>query len=204
MSTDVRIRLMICDDHRALTEALAMVIGLDPAFHLVVEPVATAAAAIAAAIELKPDVILMDIELPGGMNGIAATRELAARVPKTKVLIVSGSGDPDEMLIEAVAAGAAGFLSKVKPTTSILSAVRAVASGESLLGADTLARIMPRVTASRANRHHIDQRTSRLTIRERDVLQRISEGRSNEDIARTLFLSVHTVHTHVRNILTNF
>ena len=201
MVADTRIRLMICDDHRALSEAMATVVGLDPGLQLVAQPFETADAALAAVLEFRPDVILMDVELPDGMNGIAATREITARMPSTKVLVVSGSGDADEMLIEAIGAGAAGFLSKAKATSSILAAVRAVAAGESLLDGDTLARVMRRVSESKAGRNEINQRTSRLTPRERDILQRVSEGQSNEEIAGMLFLSVHTVHTHVRNIL---
>lgn len=196
-----QIRLLIVDDHRVLGEALAMVVGMDPGLELLADPFDRAAPAVATVAELKPDVVLMDVDLPGGMNGIEATRAILALSPRTKVVVMSGSGDPDGLLVKAVEAGAAGFLPKTEAATRILAAVRAVAAGESLLDSGTLARVLRSVSEARTAQRAVDQRAERLTAREREILQRLSEGESNTDLAASLFLSVHTVNTHVRNIL---
>lgn len=195
------IRVLICDDHRILSDAMAMLIGMESDLELVAEPFERAAPAIAAVAEFAPDVVLMDVELPGGTSGIEATRTITEQSPRTKVVVMSGSGDPDQVLVDAIGAGAAGFIPKTEAATKILGAVRAAASGESLLDSATLARVLRRVADARAVRQAVDRRTTRLTEREREILQRMSEGESNDDIAGSLFLSIHTVHTHVRNIL---
>lgn len=195
------IRLLICDDHRVLSDALAMLVGMDQGLDLVAPPFDNAADAVASVLDLLPDVVLMDVELPGGMSGIDATREISSRAPRTKVVVMSGASHPDEILIEAIAAGAAGFLPKTEAASRLLGAVRSAANGESLLDSETLARVLHRVGDVKANRRALSLRTDRLTVREREILQRVSEGESNDDIASTLVLSVNTVHTHVRNIL---
>jgi DNA-binding NarL/FixJ family response regulator len=195
------IRVLICDDHRILSDAMAMLIGMESDLELVAEPFERAAPAIAAVAEFAPDVVLMDVELPGGTSGIEATRTITEQSPRTKVVVMSGSSDPDQMLVDAIGAGAAGFMPKTEAATKILGAVRAAASGESLLDSATLARVLRRVADARAVRQAVDRRKTRLTERERVILQRMSEGVSNDDIAGSLFLSIHTVHTHVRNIL---
>ena len=195
------IRVLICDDHRILSDAMAMLIGMESDLELVAEPFERAAPAIAAVAEFAPDVVLMDVELPGGTSGIEATRTITEQSPRTKVVVMSGSSDPDQMLVDAIGAGAAGFMPKTEAATKILGAVRAAASGESLLDSATLARVLRRVGDATAVRRALDRRTRRLTDREREILQRMSEGESNDDIAGSLFLSIHTVHTHVRNIL---
>ena len=195
------VRLIICDDHRILGDALAMLVRMDPGLDLVAEPFERAASAVAAAIELRPDVVLMDVEFPAGMSGFDATREISTLAPAIKVVVMSGARDPDDLLVQAIAAGAAGFLPKTEAASRILSAVRQAAMGESLLDSATLVRVLHRVGDAKASRRAVDQRTARLTAREREILQRVSEGESNDDIAKSLVLSVHTVHTHVRNIL---
>jgi DNA-binding NarL/FixJ family response regulator len=195
------ISLLICDDHRILGDALAMLIRMDTGLNLLADPFNRADAAIEAAVSLTPDVVLMDVQLPGGTSGIDATRAITARSPKTKVVVMSGSGDPAGLLVEAIEAGAAGFLPKTEAANNILASIRAAANGESLLAPATLAWAMRRVSEARSARREIDQRTARLTEREREILQRMSEGESNGDIAADLFLSIHTINTHVRNIL---
>jgi DNA-binding NarL/FixJ family response regulator len=195
------ISLLICDDHRILGDALAMLIRMDTGLNLLADPFNRADAAIEAAISLAPDVVLMDVQLPGGTSGIDATRAITARSPRTKVVVMSGSGDPAGLLVEAIEAGAAGFLPKTEAANNILASIRAAANGESLLAPATLAWAMRRVSEARTARREIDERTSRLTEREREILQRMSEGESNGDIAADLFLSIHTINTHVRNIL---
>jgi len=194
------IRVLICDDHRILADALALMVGMDDGLELVADPFNQAETAVAAIAELQPDVVLMDVDLPG-MNGIEATRAIVTERPSTKVVVMSGSSDPDAMLVAAVGAGAAGFLPKTEAARTILGAVRAAASGESLLDSSTLMRVLRQVGDAKASRGALDQKTSRLTGREVEILQSVAEGESNADIANDLFLSVHTVQTHVRNIL---
>ena len=195
------ISLLICDDHRILSDALAMLIRMDAGLNLMADPFSRADEAIEAAISMTPDVVLMDVLLPGGTSGIEATRAITTRSPRTKVVVMSGSGDPAGLLVEAIEAGAAGFLPKTEAANNILASIRSAANGESLLAPTTLAWAMRRVSEARTARREIDQRTSRLTEREGEILQRMSEGESNGDIAAELFLSIHTINTHVRNIL---
>ena len=195
------IRLLICEDHRILGDALAIIIGMDPGLNLLASPFNRADAAIEAAIHLQPDVVLMDVMLPGGMTGIEATRAIMARSPRTKIVVMSGSGDPEELLVEAIEAGAAGFLPKTEAADDILASIRAAANGESLLPPGLLAWAMRRVYATRSARAAVSRRGATLTEREREILQRMSEGESNNEIAANLFLSIHTINTHIRNIL---
>lgn len=195
------IRLLICDDHRLLGDALSMVIRLDTGMNLLADPYDNGAAVIAAVAELKPDVVLMDVDLHGDIDGIEATVRITRACPGTKVLVMSGSGDSDELLVKAIEAGAAGFISKVEAATKILVAIRAVAAGQSLLDTETLGWVLRRVHELRTARQLTNQRASRLTERETEILALLTAGKSNNDIANHLFLSVYTVNTHVRNLL---
>lgn len=195
------IRLLICDDHRILGDAMAMLVRMDPQLELVADPFNRTESAVAAVAELQPDVVLMDVDFPSGMNGIEATRAIMTQRPATRVVVMSGSSDSDAMLVAAIGAGAAGFLPKSEAASKILEAVRAAANGESLLDSSTLMRVLRQVGDAKAHRGALDQKTSRLTNREVEILQSVAEGESNADIANDLFLSVHTVQTHVRNIL---
>lgn len=195
------IGVLICDDHRVLGDALAMLIGTDPGLKLLAAPFDRADAAVDAAVHLKPDVVLMDVVLPGGTSGLEATRAIMAASPRTKVVVMSGSLDPAGSLVDAIEAGAAGFMSKTEAATSLLASIRSAGRGESLLPPGLLARAMQRVSATRSAREAVVQRTAGLTDREREILQLVSQGESSKDIAADLVLSVHTINTHVRNIL---
>ena len=201
--TDARpITVIVCDDHPVLRDALAYLIGSTSGFELVAGPFERADPAVAAVAEFAPDVVLMDVDLPGGVSGIDATRAIVAGSSGAKVVIMSGSGDSEKLLIEAIEAGAVGFLPKTEGAPTILAAVRAAARGESLFEAEVLAMVMRRVSNDRKAQRATAQKAERLTGREREVLQRLANGDTNDDIAAQLFLSIHTVHTHVRNILT--
>ena len=193
------IRLLICDDHRLLTETLTDVVGHDPSFALL-PPVHTSEEAVALAVEHRPDVVLMDIEFRGTMSGIEATRRIKEFSPATKVVVMTALED-ERLLVEAVEAGASGFLRKTEGVDEFLGALKAAAAGEILIDRAALARLLPRVAREREARRDAQLLMNQLTDREREILGLLAKGLRNEDIAAQLFISPQTVQTHVRNLL---
>jgi DNA-binding NarL/FixJ family response regulator len=194
------IRLAICEDHRLLADALSMVVQQEDDLELVGAVVETAEDAVALCADQRPDVILMDIQLRGLTNGIDATRQIRQVSPETQVLIVSGLGQ-ERMLVEAVEAGAVGFLDKTEAVEEAIAAVRAAAAGEPLIDSALLSRLLQEAAARRDMHRDATRLVEQLTPREREILQLLADGLRNEDIAQRLFLSVRTVQTHVQNIL---
>ena len=196
-----RVSLLICDDHKILTDALATVVGLDDELAMVAPPVHAAEEAIPIATEHLPDVVLMDIVFKGGgMSGIEATRRIKEASPSTKVVIMTAHNE-DRLLVEAVEAGASGFLSKDEAAQEVLSAAKAAADGEVLIDPGTLTRLLAQVAREREAQSQAMMLLRDLTEREREILQLLAEGMRNDDIASKLFISPQTVQTHVRNIL---
>jgi DNA-binding NarL/FixJ family response regulator len=203
MSTNDRspVRLLICDDHKILTDALATVVGLDDSLELVCPPVHDAETAVAVAAEHLPDVVLMDIVFKGsGISGIEATQRIKETSPSTKVVIMTAHDD-DARLVEAVEAGASGFLGKEEAAQEVLSAVKAAADGEVLIDPMALPRLLSQVAQERAARQDAMNLLDDLTEREREILTLLAQGMRNEGIASQLYISPQTVQTHVRNIL---
>ncbi|HEX6844519.1 MAG TPA: response regulator transcription factor [Actinomycetota bacterium] len=195
------VSLLICDDHKILTDALATMVGLDPVLDLVAPPVHTAEEAIALAQEHLPDVVLMDIEFKaGGLTGIQATRAIKEASPSTKVVVMTAHSE-DRLMVEAVEAGASGFLSKDEAAGEVLSAVKAAADGEVLIDPTTLTRLLAQVSREREEQRDAMRLLGDLTEREREILGLLAKGIRNEDIAKQLYISPQTVQTHVRNIL---
>ena len=195
------VSLLICDDHKILTDALATMVGLDAGLSLVAPPVHTAEEAIVLAKEHLPDVVLMDIVFKsGGMGGIQATRAIKDASPATKVVVMTAH-DEDRLLVEAVEAGASGFLSKDEAADQVLAAVKAAADGEVLIDPTTLTRLLAQVSREREEQRDALKLLDDLTEREREILSLLATGIRNEDIAKQLFISPQTVQTHVRNIL---
>ena len=193
--------LLICDDHKVLTDALATVVGLDDDLQLVAPPVHDPETAIALSAEHLPDVVLMDIVFKGGgMSGIEATRRIKEISPATKVVIITAH-DEDRLLVEAVEAGASGFLGKGEAAEEVLAAAKAAAEGEVLIDPATLTRLLAQVAREREAQREATMLLDDLTDREREILQLLAEGMRNEGIATKLFISPQTVQTHVRNIL---
>ena len=193
------IRLLICDDHRLLTETLTDVVGHDPGFTLL-PPVHTSEEAVALVVEHRPDVVLMDIEFRGTMSGIEATRRIKESSPATKVVVMTALED-ERLLVDAVEAGASGFLRKTEGVDEFLGALKAAAAGEILIDRAALARLLPKVAREREARRDAQLLMDQLTDREREVLGLLAQGLRNEDIAAQLFISPQTVQTHVRNLL---
>jgi len=196
-----QVSLVICDDHKVLTDALSTVIGLDPTFRLVGPPVHTPDEGVALAAEQLPDVVLMDIVFKGAdTTGIEATRKIKESSPSTKVVIMTAHDD-DRLMVEAVEAGASGFLSKDLPADQILQATKAAADGEVLIDPVTLTRLLAQVAREREEQRDALALLSDLTERERQILELLAQGKRNDDIAQELYISPQTVQTHVRNIL---
>ncbi len=202
MSTDARgsITLLICDDHKILTDALAMVVERDDGLRMIASPVHIPEEAIELCRTQRPDVVLMDIVFKGHMTGIQATRKIKEVSPATKVVIMTAHDD-DRLLVEAVEAGASGFLGKEEAADEVLSAAKAAADGEVLIDPATLTRLLHQVSKEREARRDAQALLNDLTDREREILQLLAEGMRNEEIAQKLFISPQTVQTHVRNLL---
>lgn len=197
------IRILLVDDHAVLREGLRSILVLEPDMEVVGEA-ADGEQAVRLAQELQPDVVLMDIRLPG-MDGIEATRRVRLASPNSAIVILT-MHDADEFLFAAVREGAAGYLLKSLPSAEVVRAVRAAARGESLLHPAMARRLMEGyATLSRgeagpgAEAQHRDK--SQLTPREAEVLQLLVQGASNREIAEQLFLSDKTVKQHVTKIL---
>jgi DNA-binding NarL/FixJ family response regulator len=194
------VRLLICDDHKILTDALTMVVALDGVLEMVAPPVHDPETAIRLCAEHLPDVVLMDIMFKGGMSGIDATRQIKVNSPSTHVVIMTAHDD-ERLLVEAVEAGASGFLSKDKAAEEVLAAVKTAADGEVLIDPTTLTRLLAQVAREREQARGAQELLNDLTDREREILQLLAGGVRNDEIAARLFISPQTVQTHVRNIL---
>ncbi len=199
--SSAHVSLLICDDHKVLTDALSMVVGVDPTLTLVSPPVHTPEEGVMLSAEQLPDVVLMDIIFKGSeMTGIEATRRIKERSPSTKVVVMTAHDD-DRLLVEAVEAGASGFLSKDMPADEILKATKAAAEGEVLIDPVTLTRLLAQVAREREEQRDALALLNDLTERERQILSMLAAGKRNDDIAAELYISPQTVQTHVRNIL---
>jgi DNA-binding NarL/FixJ family response regulator len=194
-----QIQLLICDDHRLLTDTLTRVVRHDPGIRLL-PPVHTSEAAVDLVKDHQPNVVLMDIEFRGAMSGIEATRHIKQISPATQVVIMTAHED-ERLLVEAVEAGASGFLRKTEGVDELLDAIRSAAAGEILVDRVALARLLPQVARERDRRRDAQLLLSQLTDREQEILTLLSEGLRNDDIAARLFISPQTVQTHVRNLL---
>ena len=194
------IRVLLADDQELVREGFATILDLQPDIE-VVASVADGIDALASARDLAPDVVLMDVRMPM-MDGIEATRRLlrdgAADAPKVLVLTTF---DLDEYVFAALQAGASGFLLKDTPRAGLIAAVRAVASGDTLLSPSVTRRLVERF-AHRRPTGSSDSEWLKLSPRELDVAKLMARGLSNTEIAAELVLSAATVKTHVAHVLT--
>lgn len=188
-------RLVIVDDDPLVRMGLRAILGSEPGWEVVGEA-GDGDEAVAIVTELVPDVVLMDVRMPG-TDGLTATRELSAAGVTTKVLVLT-TFEVDEYVFEAMRAGAAGFVLKRVPPAELIEAVRIVAAGESLLFPASTRAVIERFAAQPTSAPDLAE----LTEREADVLRELARGRSNQEIAAALFVSVQTVKSHVASILT--
>ena len=189
--------VLICDDQELMRVGLRMVVDSQPDLTVVGEA-ADGTSAVARAVELRPDVILMDVRMPN-LDGVAATERICAELPGTRVLIVT-TFDLDEYAYAALRAGASGFLVKDAPAAEILVAIRGVLRGDAMVSPSVTSRLLDRYVLGTAA-PDTDDRLRVLTEREREVLGLIARGLSNTEIAGRLFLGETTVKTHVGRIL---
>lgn len=195
---DGPIRVMVVDDHPLVRTAVGGAIsGVDVE---VVAYAATAEEALDLAPTVDPDVLLLDIALPG-MSGVQVLRELAPRLPRTAIIMLTVSAS-DRDVLDAIRNGAAGYLTKDIDPAALARSVRAAHAGELVMPRRLAARLVRRLarTRIRLDRPEPDV-AERLTGRERDVLRLISEGLSDRDIATALTISPRTAETHVSSIL---
>jgi two-component system NarL family response regulator len=193
------IKVLIVDDERTFGEALELALAREKDLRIV--DVATdGPQAMRAVSEHRPDVVLMDVSMPG-MSGIEATRRIKEVDPDAHVLILSGSED-DHLLARAVQAGATGLLRKTEAIVNVASSVRRAHRGELLHDDDEVEIAMRRFRHRRSNSDDAKKRLDRLTPRELQILALMAEGRSGEDVASTLGMSPNTLRTHTQNVLT--
>jgi DNA-binding NarL/FixJ family response regulator len=189
------VRVLIADDHRLFRQGLRALLRSMPTTDVVGEA-ATGEEAVALAADLQPDVILMDIQMPGG-NGLEATRRILEASPHIGVIMLT-MFDDDDSVFSAMRSGARGYILKGSDQDDVLRAVEAAASGEALFSPRIAARIITYFSTERADRHR--GVLPELTEREREVLGLIAHDRTNPEIARTLEISGKTVRNHVSNI----
>jgi len=187
--------VLVVDDSELLRAGLVTVLTSDPGIE-VVGQAADGPAGVRACREHRPDLVLMDVEMPGG-DDIAATRRIVTELPDVRVLILT-MFDLDDYVVEALRAGAAGFLLKTTPPRELIRSVRQCAAGETTVGPTVMARL---VDSYVGHQEPAPPGLAELTGRELDVLRCLAHGRSNAEIAGELFLAETTVKTHVARIL---
>src|SRR5436305_11611747 len=182
------ITTLIVDDHEVVREGLRLSLSRAPHIRVVGEA-SDGASAVELAERRKPDVVIMDVRMPG-MDGLEATKLLAERAPESKVLIFTAYSERS-LLGRALESGAKGYILKEAPHSTLVRAIEKVAMGEGYVDP----ALMPALLTGKAS-------SDMLTVREREVLQLLADGMSNADVAGRLFISQETVKRHVRHILT--
>jgi DNA-binding NarL/FixJ family response regulator len=194
------LRVLIADDQDLFRAGFGLILGAQPDMQVVGEA-ADGDEAVALAGRLRPDVVVMDVRMPG-RNGIEATREICAAT-SAKVLVLT-MFDLDEYVYDAVRAGASGFLLKDIRRDELAHAVRTVAAGEALLAPAATRRLLENLVRRPAHgpAPRLAGRLAALTRREREILRLVARGLSNAEVAATLVVTEHTVKTHVSRVLT--
>jgi len=189
------IRILIADDHPVVRDGLAAMLGTQPDF-AVVAIAAGGQEAVRLANEIKPDVVLLDLEMPD-MDGVEALTRIRAAMPTVRALVFTAF-DTDERILGAVRAGAQGYLLKGAPRDELFRAVRVISQGGSLLQPVVASRLLQHLATDRSGP---SARPEVLTAREIQVLRLLARGRANKEIAAELIISERTVKFHVSSIL---
>ena len=202
MTSRSRVRIVVADDHQVVRAGFAALLDTQSDF-IVVGTASDGNAAVRASRELHPDVVLMDVRMPG-MDGIEATRQLAgpaATGPGIPRVLILTTFDLDEYVYDALCAGASGFLLKDVTAERLFDAVRVVAAGEALLAPSVTRRLISEFAKLQPAASQSPAALASLTPRETQVLRRMAEGMSNTEIAGRLVVSEETVKTHVSRVL---
>jgi DNA-binding NarL/FixJ family response regulator len=195
------VTVVLVDDESLIRSALAQALsvgGLD-----LVGEAADAQAAIRMVLDLRPDVVLMDLRLPG-MSGVEAIGQLGLLAPASRVLVLTRS--EQNRVIEAIVAGASGYILKSAPPEAIAAAVRATAAGESVISSQVAGKLLERIRerdipVTTTSHDAASAIRAALTVRELEIFTSLASGKSNHEIARELSLSTNTVHNHIASIL---
>jgi DNA-binding NarL/FixJ family response regulator len=192
------LRVLIADDDDLMRAGLKAVLSSDDTIDVGAEA-ADGREAISHTRALKPDLVLMDVRMPG-MDGIAATREIIAAASGARILILTTFED-DDYVFGALSAGASGFLLKRTQPEQLIAAIHTIAAGESLLSPSVTRTVINRMARQPQPDPAASRRLQMLTPRERDVLELVARGLSNTEIAASLFVEESTVKTHLKRIL---
>jgi DNA-binding NarL/FixJ family response regulator len=192
------IRILLADDQSLFREALRMLISSQPDLEVVGEA-ANGQEAISLADSARPNVVLMDLQMPV-MNGVAATRQLHSEQPGCRVIALT-TFDEDEYIFDCLRAGAVGYLLKDAPSESLFAAIRAAARGESFLQPSVTTRVLAEFTRLSDHPSPSSTLVEPLSDREEEILRLIARGSTNREIAEALFITEGTVKNHVTNIL---
>ncbi|MGW1911557.1 response regulator [Streptomyces sp. NPDC002076] len=192
------IRVFLLDDHEVVRRGLADLLDAEPDIS-VVGDADTAEHALARGPALHPHVAVLDVRLPDG-DGISVCRELRSRMPELACLMLT-SFDDEDALLDAIMAGASGYVLKQIKGSDLVSAVRTVASGQSMLDPATTARLMRSLRTDPAQAPSLPSELASLSPRERDILALIGDGLTNREIGKRLYLSEKTVKNHISRML---
>ena len=191
-------RILLCDDHALFRQGLKSILETEEAFRIIGEA-ATGREAVRYALQTRPDVVLMDIQMPD-LDGVAATKAILAEQPETKVIILTMYRQ-DTYVFEAIKVGARGYLLKDADANDLIDAIHRVAEGETLLNAEMAASILSEFKkVKEAVPDHPEHRLSELTEREVDILRLLAQGASNMQIAEALNVSEKTVRNRLSEI----
>ncbi|MCB8989087.1 MAG: response regulator transcription factor [Ardenticatenaceae bacterium] len=191
------IKVIICDDQAIIRDGLEMLLKLERDME-VVGLAQNGAEVVELAATLMPDLILMDLKMPG-LNGVEATRRIRAQYPEMKILVLT-TYDDDVWLFDAIRAGASGYLLKDTPREKVLEAIRGTVSGQAFVDPAVAGKLLQQTASQQVK--PATQITDKLTGREEDVLRLMARGLSNAEIAAQLYLSEGTVRNHVSAIFT--
>jgi len=191
----IKTRILLVDDHDIVRLGLMTLLNDQPDMEVIGEA-STAAEAVKAVEKLSPDVVLMDIRLPGE-GGIEATRQVTERFPKSKVVMLTSFAD-DELVMRAINAGAVGYVLKQVGNEELIRAIQAASRGEAVLDSSTTARLLTRVRA--AERKAEEDAFRNIADREMDVLLHLAKGKTNAEIGKLLNLSEKTVGNYISNM----
>lgn len=192
------VRIVLVDDHSLFRSGIRMLLGREAGFEVVGEA-GDASEGIKAVARLAPDVVLLDLNMPG-MSGAEAARILAEETPDARVLMLTVSEDAED-LFAALRAGACGYLLKNIEAEALIAAIRSAASGESVISPRMMGKLLSGVRAEAPAPAREVPETERLTPREGEILGLIARGKSNKEIARALEVAESTVKIHVQNLL---